>query len=296
MKVQSIAKPDAAAIESRRRIGLVIMLASAAVFSTAGLFTKGVAADAWSVIFWRGLFAALFTTAYVAAKGKTGDEFRKMGRSGFAVAVLGASGTAAFIPAFKLTTIANVSLIYAAAPFLAAGIAWLWFREVIERRVLIAALVAMLGVGLIVGSSLGQINLSGDMLALWMTLMMSAVMVVYRRYPETPAAGPSVLSSIFLLPLSLIFANPFTASMPDILILAAFGLIFAFASVTLSEGARRLAPGEAALISALETPLAIIWAWVLFAEWPASMALIGGALILVAVFGSQIAALARKPR
>jgi len=286
---------DIAATERRRRIGLLIMLASATVFSTAGLFTKGVTADAWSVIFWRGLFAALFTTAYVAAKGKTDDEFRMMGWSGWAVAVLGASGTAAFIPAFKLTTIANVSLIYAAAPFFAAGIAWLWFREVVERRVLIAAIVAMLGVGLIVGGSLGHINLSGDMLAVWMTLMMAAVMVVYRRYPETPAAGPNVLASIFLLPLSLIFTDPFAASMRDILILAAFGLIFAFASVTLSEGARRLAPAEAALISALETPLAIIWAWVFFAEWPASMAVIGGALILVAVFGSQIAALARKP-
>jgi len=292
MMSRKIDTMDPAATESRRRIGLVIMLASAVVFSTAGLFTKGVAADAWSVIFWRGLFAAAFTIAYVCWRGKTSEELLKMGRPGLAVALLGASGTAAFIPAFKLTTIANVSLIYAAAPFFAAGIAWLWFREVIERRVAIAALVAALGVGLIVGGSLGGINFAGDMLALWMTLMMSSVMVIYRRYPETPAAGPSILSSIFLLPLSLIFTDPFAASMHDILILAAFGLIFAFASVTLSEGARRLAPGEAALISALETPLAIIWAWALFAERPVLMAVIGGALILIAVFGSQLAALA----
>lgn len=133
----AIHQPDstAAAMETRRRIGLVIMLASAATFGTAGLFTKGVTADAWSVIFWRGLFAAIFTISYVGWKGKVAQEFREMGRSGLAVAVIGASGTAAFIPAFKLTTIANVSLIYAAAPFCAAGIAWLWFREIIERRV-----------------------------------------------------------------------------------------------------------------------------------------------------------------
>jgi hypothetical protein len=63
-----------------------------------------------------------------------------------------------------------------------------------------------------------------------MTLMMSSVMVVYRRYPEAPAAGPNVLSSIFLLPLSLIFVDPFDAPLHEILIMAAFGLIFAFAS------------------------------------------------------------------
>jgi drug/metabolite transporter (DMT)-like permease len=281
------------AVEARR-IGLVVMFASAAVFSTAGLFTKGVSADAWSVIFWRGLFAAIFTASYVLWKGNTAREFRGMGRSGVTVAILSASGTAAFIPAFKLTTIANVSLIYAAAPFCAAGLAWLWFREVVERRVLIAALVAALGVGLIVGGSLGQVHIAGDMLALWMTLMMSSVMVVYRRYPETPAAGPNILSSILLLPLSLIFIDPFDAPMQEILVMALFGLIFAFASVTLSEGARRLAPGEAALISSLETPLAIVWAWTFFAEQPASMAIIGGAFILLAVFGSQLAA--RKPQ
>ncbi|MFT3691135.1 hypothetical protein [Paenirhodobacter sp.] len=74
----------------RRRIGLAIMLASAVTFSTAGLFAKGVTADAWSVIFWRGLFAALFTVLYVLWQGKVGEEFRDMGRSGLAVAVIGA--------------------------------------------------------------------------------------------------------------------------------------------------------------------------------------------------------------
>lgn len=291
MTVHQMVPIDAAATESRRRIGLVIMLASAAVFSTAGLFTKGVTADAWSVIFWRGLFAPLFTTCYVCWKGTVTQEFREMGRPGLTVALLGASGTAAFIPAFKLTTIANVSLIYAAAPFFASGIAWLWFREIVERRVLAAAL----GVGLIVSGSLGQVNLGGDMLALWMTLMMSAVMVVYSRYPDTPAAGPNALSSVILLPVSLIFTDPFGAPAHETLIMAAFGLIFAFASVTLSEGARRLASGEAALVSSLETPLAIIWAWMLFAEQPGLMAVIGGALILSAVFGSQLAALRRRP-
>ncbi|MFT3691136.1 EamA family transporter [Paenirhodobacter sp.] len=202
--------------------------------------------------------------------------------------------TAAFIPAFRLTAIANVSLIYAAAPFCAAAIAWLWFREVMERRVLIASLAAVLGVALIFGASFGRINVMGDMLALWMTVMMSLMMVVYRRYPGTPAAGPGALSSVFLLPVCLFFVNPLDAPLHEIVVMGAFWLIFAVASVTLSEGARRLAPAEAALVSALETPLAIIWAWAFFAERPAFAAMMGGVLILLAVFGAQLAA--RKPR
>lgn len=281
-------------IAARRRSGLAIMFISAVIFSTAGLFTKGVAADAWTVVFWRASFAALFTFAYIGWRSRLHAELPGMGFPGLVIAILGAAGSAAFILSFKLTTIANVSLIYASAPFLSAGIAWLWFRERIELRVLAAASVAIAGVGLIVGASLGQLHLDGDLLALWMTLMLSLIMVIYRRFPSTPAAGPNALSCLFLMPVALAFTNPFQASAHEIALMAAFGLVFAIASVTLSEGARRLPPAEAALISALETPLAILWAWLLFQETPSWPVAAGGTLILLAVFGSQFAALTRR--
>jgi len=42
--------------------------------------------------------------------------------------------------------------------------------------------------------------------------------------------------------------------------MAAFGLIFAIASVTLAEGMKRIPAGETALLSTLETPLApLVW-------------------------------------
>lgn len=285
---------DAHIIAARRRSGLAIMLVSALIFSTAGIFTKGVTADAWTVVFWRALFAVLFTMAYIGWRGRFSQELPGMGLPGFVIAILGASGSGAFILSFKLTTIANVSLIYASAPFLSAGMAWLWFRERIERRILVAALVAIVGVGLIVGNSLGRIHVGGDLLALWMTVMLSLMMVIYRRYPDTPAAGPNALSCLLLMPVALALSTPFQATWHEIAVMASFGLVFAIASVTLSEGARRLPPAEAALISALETPLAILWGWLLFQEIPAWPVSVGGTLILLAVFGSQAAALMRR--
>lgn len=271
-----------------RRSGIILMLSSALVFSTAGLFTKGVAADAWTIIFWRGLFATIFTTAYVQWKGTIRTEFLCMGVPGWAVGFFGAAGTAAFISSFKFTSIANVSLIYATAPFVSACMAWLWFREKPTMAVMGGSLAALAGVLVIVGGSLGGVNLFGDMLVIWMTLMMSLLMVIYRRYPATPAAGPAVMNSVFLIPLGLVFSDPFAAPLDEIVIMAAFGLVFAFASVALQEGARRLPPAEASLISAMETPLAPIWAWMLFSEIPTFYTLAGGAIILIAVFGGQI--------
>ncbi len=104
--------------------GVFLVLISALVFSTAGVFTKGLHAEAWNIIFWRGLFAVIFTTAYAVWRGTLKAEFLGMGYSGWAAALVGASGTVAFISAFKLTTVANVSLIYAATSLLAALLAW----------------------------------------------------------------------------------------------------------------------------------------------------------------------------
>lgn len=273
---------------STRATGIALVVASALVFSTAGLFTKGVHAGAWDVIFWRGLFAALFTTAYILRRGSFRADFINMGYSGWAAALVGASGTAAFIPAFKLTSIANVSLIYAASPLLAALLAWAWADEGLTRRVLMGCAAAFAGVAIIVGGSIGGVHLHGDLLAAWMTLALAILVVIYRRYPDTPAAGPAVLSSLALLPFGLAFGTPFSDPPQEIIIMVAFGPTFALASVTLGEGAKRLPAGETALLSTLEVPFAPLFAWLLFTELPAVTTIAGGLIVLAGVVGTQL--------
>lgn len=218
-----------------------------------------------------------------------------MGSWGLLVAIVSAAGTAAFIPAFKHTSVANVVLIYAASPILAALLAWYWFREAMTRAVMLGCAAAFTGVILIVSGSLESVNLRGDLLALWMTLCMTLVVVIYRRAPATPAAGPAVLASVFLIFPALVFGDPFAVSYEEMAILAAFGLIFSIASVTLSEGARRVPSGETALISTLESPFAIVLAWVLLSELPAAATFFGGALIMAGVIGSQLVQMKKNP-
>jgi len=275
-------------MRTTRVAGVIFVLVSAIIFSSAGLFVKGVEADAWVILFWRGISAAIFTVSYVAWRGKLRIEFAGMGTAGVLAAVVGASATIAFIPSFKYTSIANVSLIYAAVPFASATIAWLWMRETPTRAVFVASVAAFCGVLIIVGGSLGSVNLTGDLLALWMTLGMAGYLCIYRRYPNTPTAGPAALLSLLLVPIAMLLGDPFSAPLHEIFIITAFGLVFSVASVTLAEGARRLPAAETALISALETPLAPIWALMLFSEVPTLYTLVGGAIILIAVFASQL--------
>ncbi len=274
------------ALQSDYYLGVLFVMIAAVTYSTAGLFTKGVEAGSWEVIFWRGVFAAAFTTIWTLQRGTLRQNFVGIGRSGWAVAVVGALGTAAFIPAFKLSTIANVSLIYAAAPTIAVLLAWFVIRESAPARMLVGCACALLGVGIIVSGSVGQVSLGGDLLALWMTVAMASIMVIYRKFPNTPGAGPSALQSLLLLPAALVFGDPFDVDSGEIFVLAAFGLLFAIASVTLAEGAKRIPSGQTALLSTLETPLAPILAFAVFAELPTVTTVLGGAIVLFAVLNS----------
>lgn len=271
------------AVRSEYIVGVGLVVIAALTYSTAGVFTKGVEAGSWAIIFWRGVFAAAFTTLWTANRREMRRNFLDMGRSGWAVGIIGALGTAAFIPAFKLTTIANVSLIYAVSPLIAALLAWAAIGEKVTARTLIGCGLALAGVAIIVAGSLGHVRLGGDALALCMTVAMASIMVIYRAYPSTPGAGPAVLQSLLLVPAAWAWGAPFAVPAAEIAILAAFGLLFAIASVTLAEGSKRVPSGQTALLSSLETPIAPILAFLVFTEVPSGATFIGGTVVLVAV-------------
>ncbi|MEM7406040.1 MAG: DMT family transporter [Pseudomonadota bacterium] len=282
-------QPADGAARSDYYLGVTFVVVAAATYSTAGLFTKGVSAGAWEVIFWRGIFASAFTVLWTLARRSWTAEFARMGSSGWAVGIVGALGSAAFIPAFKLTTIANVSLIYAVAPLVAALLGWLAIGERASARTLVGSAVALGGIAIIVSGSLGEASLTGDLLALCMTVAMASIMVIYRKYPGTPGAGPSALQSLLLLPVAAVVSSPLQIERTEMMVLAAFGLLFAVSSVALAEGAKRIATGQTALLSALETPLALVFALLFFDEVPGSVVLLGGGLVLAAVLLSLLA-------
>jgi hypothetical protein len=43
----------------------LIVAVSAIAFSTAGLFTRLISTDVWTMLFWRGLFGGLLIAAYI---------------------------------------------------------------------------------------------------------------------------------------------------------------------------------------------------------------------------------------
>ena len=169
-------------------LGVVLVALSAVAWSTAGIFTKGVEADVWTVLLWRALLAGGVMSVWLAWRRRKAAlaDWKRLGRAGWSAATVSSAATICFIAAFKNTAVANVVIIYAVAPFAAAAIAWVWMRETPGLATLAAAGLCLAGVIVMVGGSAGSPALIGDLLALGMTALMALMMVIMRRHPDRP--------------------------------------------------------------------------------------------------------------
>ena len=287
----------------QRRLGLLLVTLSAVAWSTAGFFTRLIPLDAWTILFWRGLFGAATGFVFVLAQergGRVGGFWRgfvAMGWPGAVCTFLSALGMAAFLGALKLTTVAHVAIIYATVPFAAAALGWLVLRERAPPATLLASAIALLGVGVTVWGGAGEGGLAGDALALAMTLLMAAIIVVRRANPAVPLVPAACLSALASTFISLPFAAPLAADGRDLVALALFGISnMGVGLILFVIGARFIPAAQTALIGALDTPLAPLWVWLAFGETPGAAAILGGIVVFAAVIGHILVEQLRRGR
>jgi drug/metabolite transporter (DMT)-like permease len=233
----------------------------------------------------RALVAFLALLAFVAVThhGRTIDAFRTMGRAGLAVAACTAIASGSFIVALNHSTVANVLFIQAVAPVAAALLAWLALGESIARRTGVAMIVALLGVGLMVGGP-DSGGLLGAGVSLMMTLAFAVTIVITRHKREISMAPAICLSQLIVLLVGAPFAHPGTITQRDFGLLVLIGVgQMGLGLAFLTAGARLIPASEVALITLLEVVLGPLWVWISVSETPALAALAGGAVVVIAV-------------
>jgi len=272
--------------------GVMLVLLSAFAFSTAGLFTRLIEVDVWTLLFWRGLFGGLFIAACVVGRegAATVAAIRRIGVPGLVAAGCSTAATICFVNALRETTVADVLVINATAPFMTAAMAWAWTGVRERRTTLLASGVALLGVVVTVVPALGAGHLLGDLLALLMTLLISAMMVVIRHHRSVCMLPASALSAFLCALVVWPFSEPAAATGLNFFYLFLFGTTqFGLGLLLLTLGTRLVSATRSALIGALETPLAPAIVWLALGEVPALMTCLGGAIVLAAVAGDLLA-------
>jgi drug/metabolite transporter (DMT)-like permease len=268
----------------RRRGQLTVALAAVA-WSTAGVMQRELHLDVATQLAGRALFAmlALLVFSIAANRGQVVRPFRVIGWAGFAVAVSMAVASGAFIAALNHTTVAHVLFVQAASPMMAALIALVFLGEAISRRSLAAMLLALGGVGVIVGDPRG-FDAVGDALSLLMALAFAVAIVITRRRRDVSMIPAVCLAQALVVLVAGPFASTSGIGPEQLGLLIAMGVVQMGLGLALfTVGARLIPAAEVALITLLEVVLGPLWVLLSIHERPDAATLAGGAIVIAAV-------------
>jgi drug/metabolite transporter (DMT)-like permease len=296
----TIQTPVRSSSASEYEKGLALVVAATLAWSASGVYSRLLTTDIWTAIAWRSLFGGLFLLipSFFLEGGFSRRQWSSVFHpSGLAMIACQTFSQACFIGSLYMTTVANVTMIYATAPFIAAFLGWAILKERVPRRTLIAGGVCLLGVAIIVASSIGGGTGFGDLLALGMTASFALIIIIPRIDRNVPSLPPTIVSAFLTLVIFAPFGSAGSLDARNWLVLAAFGATnFSFALVLFLAGAKRMPPADAALIGSMEIVLTPFWVWLLFSERPPVATFFGGAIILATVLWHTVVDLRHSRR
>lgn len=271
------------------RLGFLLVFLSALCWSFGGAIGRFIEIDdSWTIVFWRSFWAAAFLFGYMIWRDGVQGTIRMflgMGIPGVAVACCFATASTSFVVALGYTTVANILLMQAGVPLIAALVAWALFRERVSTATWVAIGAVILGVGVMVSDSLaGNVSPVGDGLALLIAVVFSCATVITRRFAHVRMTPATCLGTIIAGSFAATQASGFATSGADA------GFLFAFGAVNLglglaffASGARMIPAAYAALLGTFETLLGPVWVWLVHDEVPSGRTVLGGAIVFAAL-------------
>ncbi len=269
-----------------RRKGFLITFLGVMWLSPDALLLKLIDADALTILAYRGGLSALTLLLYLVWRDGRALP-AKLGRGGWRLLAIGAMyalNTVTFVVAIGNASVADVLVILAATPLIAAAMAWVVLRETPQRTTAIAIVLGAVGVCIsaIGGASAG--SLLGIAASLSTTTMLAAQFTAFRAWPEVDNVAAVFIGSAVVGLLGLMLGAPLSLSGMPLLWAVFLGLLLtpiAFTLVTI--GPRYLTSAEVSLMMLLETTFGPLWVWMALGEEPSNTALLGGAVIIGAI-------------
>ena len=255
-------------------------------------------AGTWDIVFYRMVFQALSLAAFLLATRRRHLRAllrpAALGAVGWTSAFLLAAAQIGFVLAITNTSTANTLVLLATMPLFGAVFGWLLLRERVPYRTAAAIMLAMTGVVVIFADATGSGRLAGDLIALVTALIYALNLVLLRRAGDGIMVPALCISGLIASAVALPLADPLSVGGRDLAILAWLGLVqIPLALVLFFGGIRTVPAAEVALMSLIETALGPFLAWAGAGEEPPRSALLGGAVVMLAIALNAVLALRR---
>ena len=182
------------------------------------------------------------------------------------------------------TTVANVVFIISTQTMFLAIFGYYILKEKISLIAFISIFLAMVGIVIMVGDSIGTGSLFGNLVALAIPINFSILVMIIRKYPKLDMVPAIFYSGIFSCIYGLILSESLNFSNHNILmgfILGVPQLALGFICITI--GSRTTRATTVGLLMLSETVCAPVWVWFFLNEVPPLSVFIGGSVIIFAV-------------
>ena len=268
--------------------GPFLVFLGAFCLSFGGLIVKSFeVATLWQILFWRQFFFVILVTIFLLFTYKKNffNALYDSGIPGFIGGIILGCGFSAYVFAMYNTTVANTNFIIQTQAIFLAIFGYLFLKEKISKLTLSSIILAISGILLMVGSSLTPGQLSGNIVAFIMPCSFAVLIIIVRKYPNIDMIPLQLFAGIVAMLIGYFISTKVNISINDIILafLAGFfqiGLGFIFITI----GAKKTLSAMVGILMMTEAVFGPLWAWIFLNENPQFTALIGGTIILLAVF------------
>ncbi len=264
--------------------------------STASILIRMSSAGPLAIAAYRLTFATLILLPFYVRSGGVGRLLRSSGREVLnlvGVGVVLALHFASWITSLNFTSVASSVIFVHVDPIIVAAISHFVFKEKISRGTLLGIAVAFAGTTIIaVGdSSLGEVSLYGDLLALVGAIMLGLYILSGRRirqsYDLVSYVTPVYATSALVLILGSVATGTRLVPYPprEYLLFLAIAVVPMIFGHTVYNWALKYIEAPIVSISLLGEPVgATILAYIFLKEAPSTLTLLGGAITLLGIY------------
>ncbi len=194
-----------------------------------------------------------------------------------------------FITAIKITTVANVVIIFSTAALFSALFAYLFYKEKITKNIVISSIFIFIGLFIIFNDKLEIGSLKGNIFALLCTALFSIAFVLLSKHKNMNRTVLTAFAGLFLSLLAIFFCEELIIDFKTLIIVMVMGLLISpISRVLMGNGAIYISASEVTLLMIIETIMAPIWVWIFLDEVPSFYTFIGGSLIIITLIANSV--------
>ncbi len=267
--------------------GYILLLFGGFCLSWGGFIVRSFeSTNAWDILFLRTFFFFIGVSTFllVIYKKNALKIIKNSGLPGLLGGFVMSFSFISFVFAMMNTSVANVVFIISTQTMFLAILGYFYLKEKVSLISFISIVLAMSGIFIMVGDSISQGTLFGNLIALVIPISFSVLVMLVRKNSNLDLVPAVWYASIFSGFYSIVMVDSFNFSNHDIFMGFLLGvpqLTFGFICITI--GSRTTRSVTVGLLMLTETIFAPLWVWLFLKEIPPFSVFIGGLIIIFAI-------------